>query len=525
MGRKADYSKDIFKQLEEMMTSLSEVKSDLKESKQRVSNLEKTVTSQEKIITELRTSNEELQNHCNELETKCSDLEIENALLRDDNERMKRKLSNNSDNSSLPPSSDQNIPSFSQNGSKDSDEKDTKAPNEYNGRTPSKKKKGGQSGHAGKTLSRKTVEEKIKNGQFKHCIKHVGEPSDKYIVRYVLDFDINVTATEIRIYANEEGKYQIPAAFRADVTYGSEIRSMISCLYSEGVVSNDRICGFINSISGGALEMSEGCVYGICRQFSDFCAEEVKKIEEHLLDHSVACTDATYMTVNGKRAYIRNISTDDEVRYYAMCSKTLADLEKIPALKNFAGILEHDHETALYHFGTGNAECNVHLQRYLKKNTEETGNRWSRDLSCLLSGLNSARKELVASGKDRFTPEQLNRYETRFSEILEEGKVQNKKTKGKLAKAEEKKLLNRLRKYKSNHLLFLYNFDVPYSDNMSERDLRKCKNRQKMSGGFRTMSGMEMYCSIMSVIETVKRRGQNVFTSIASLFEGKPVIS
>ena len=35
------------------------------------------------------------------------------------------------------------------------------------------------------------------------------------------------------------------------------------------------------------------------------------------------------------------------------------------------------HETALYHFGTDHAECNVHIIRYLRKNTEETGNRWS----------------------------------------------------------------------------------------------------------------------------------------------------
>ena len=34
-----------------------------------------------------------------------------------------------------------------------------------------------------------------------------------------------------------------------------------------------------------------------------------------------------------------------------------------------------------------------------------------------------------------------------------------------------------------NHLLFLHDFRVPFDDNMSERDLRKVKNRQKMAGG------------------------------------------
>ena len=57
------------------------------------------------------------------------------------------------------------------------------------------------------------------------------------------------------------------------------------------------------------------------------------------------------------------------------------------------------------------------------------------------------------------------------------------------ATKEETSLLNRLKKYKRNHLLFLHDFNVPFDNNMSERDLRKCKNRQKMSGGFRTEAG------------------------------------
>ena len=59
-----------------------------------------------------------------------------------------------------------------------------------------------------------------------------------------------------------------------------------------------------------------------------------------------------------------------------------------------------------------------------------------------------------------------------------------KGTRGRLAKKEEKALLNRLVKYKANHLLFLYDFRVHYSNNMSEKDLRMCKNRDKMAGGF-----------------------------------------
>ena len=67
-------------------------------------------------------------------------------------------------------------------------------------------------------------------------------------------------------------------------------------------------------------------------------------------------------------------------------------------------------------------------------------------------------------------------------------------------------------------------FSVPFENNLSERDLRKCKNRQKMSGGFRKQSGNEMYCAIMSIIETCKRKQMRVIEQIQQIFEGTPAI-
>lgn len=59
------------------------------------------------------------------------------------------------------------------------------------------------------------------------------------------------------------------------------------------------------------------------------------------------------------------------------------------------------------------------------------------------------------------------------------GREQNLQTKGWNVKKEEKTLLNRLEKYKENHLLFLHDFQIHYSNSMSEKDLRICKNCQK----------------------------------------------
>ena len=59
---------------------------------------------------------------------------------------------------------------------------------------------------------------------------------------------------------------------------------------------------------------------------------------------------------------------------------------------------------------------------------------------------------------------------------------------------------------------------------MSERDLRKCKNREKMAGGFRITKGCEMYCNILSIIATIKRRKMNIIENILKIFQGNPAI-
>ena len=83
----------------------------------------------------------------------------------------------------------------------------------------------------------------------------------------------------------------------------------------------------------------------------------------------------------------------------------------------------------------------------------------------------------------------------RYTTCLEKGIEENHSTKHKYAKREEKTLLTRLEKYRENHLLFLKRFEVPFDNNMSERDLRKVKNRPKMAGGFRKEKAQKQSCA------------------------------
>ena len=483
MGPRFNYGKGLYDQLTEVMARLDAMEK---------THQEETFQMKEEIST-LQKENEHLRE--------------ENRLLREDNARMKSIVSNDSSNTSLPPSSDQ---------------KGGRPANTYNSREKTGKNSGGQKGHKGTTLTKADVEENLRSGKYCHRIREIGkERGGDYTVKYVLDLEVVPVITEVRIYRGKEGTAAIGEEYRSDVCYGEQVKALAVMLYGEGVMSISRITSQLNDLGGGSLKLSEGSVYGFCRKFAQKEERDVKCLEERLLNQEVVSTDATVVTLNGEQSFIRNFSIRDTVLYEGMEEKSLKALGEIEFLKKYTGILIHDHETAMYHFGTGHGECNVHLLRYLKKNTEETGNSWSGKMSGLLTGINRARKEAVERGEKNFQPEEVRKYKEEYREVLREGREENKKTEHKYAKEEEKKLLNRLGKYEKNHLLFAEDFRVPFDDNMSERDLRKAKNRQKMSGGFRKGSGQKMYCVILSILETLKRRGMPLLENIRTVFREK----
>ena len=294
MGPKRDTSKDIVREIESLYekmdamaayfdkksarltNELSEVTQELAETKKELKSTKKELVETKQEMNETKQELVEKKNELTEAKKELAESNQINQILVDDNERMKRILNNNSDNSSLPPSI---------GGGK------TKPANTYNSRQATKKKVGAQKGHPGKNLSKAEIEKKIEAKELECSVVEVGTPSKNYVVRYKLDLKFVGKATKYIIYADQNGKYHIPDDLIADVSYGDIIKAIISLLYSEGVVSNDRICDIMNSMSGGTIHMSTGAVYEICRQFSNICQKEALKYEEALLNKGTICTD------------------------------------------------------------------------------------------------------------------------------------------------------------------------------------------------------------------------------------------
>jgi len=76
-----------------------------------------------------------------------------------------------------------------------------------------------------------------------------------------------------------------------------------------------------------------------------------------------------------------------------------------------------------------------------------------------------------------------------------------------------------LNKHKDQVFKLLFDPDIPYDNNASERTVRPIKVKQKVSGSFRNPDGKgaDTFCQIQSITQTAKKNDQNPFSAILAV--------
>jgi transposase len=65
--------------------------------------------------------------------------------------------------------------------------------------------------------------------------------------------------------------------------------------------------------------------------------------------------------------------------------------------------------------------------------------------------------------------------------------------------------LERLRDYESEVLRFMENAELPCTNNRGERDILMTKVQHKISGCFRSLKGVKVFCRIRSYLSTYRK--------------------
>ena len=437
-----------------------------------------------------------------------------NQKLIEENERLKNHNNKNSNNSSKPSSTDNVTP-----------KKKTGA-NLYNYRVKTNNKAGAQVGHKPHNLSKEDVEKLIKEKKLKvktiyHKIK--GNSQKDPLIKYKMELEINTYVEKHIFKYDEKAKEKLPKEFYTDVTYGTSVKSIAIQLGCYNVIAYESLSNFFKVISNNILKISNGTLVNFVKEFSQKSEKTIKVLEQNFLNGIIGYTDETSTKFNNKKLYIRNYSNKENVVYKVHKHKGHNPIKEDNILPKFLGGIMGDHDTTLYSYGSKNYECNIHLGRYLMElmeNIPET--KWPFLMYDLIFRMNKTRKIAIEFGLDKFSKEKIEEYEKEYDHILELAKEENKKIKSSFYRINKAQpLYNRLIKYKENHLYFIKDFQVPFDDNLSERDLRIFKNKTKISGGFRSLDVAQCFANSLSVIKTSIKRNINPYESIHSIFNNK----
>lgn len=423
-------------------------------------------------------------------------------------DRLKNQLNKDSSNSSKPPSTD-------------TGKKDKSGANLYNSRKKTDKKIGGQKGHKGHCLNKDKVEKMIEDKlvETRTIYHESNNKSGKDVTKYRIGLEVNVYVEKHIFKHNSKTEEKIPKEFYTDVTYDNSVKALTIELGTYNVVALDRLSDLFNVLSKGIIDISNGTLVNFLNEFSLKSKSTLDNIENDLLNKALMYTDDT---TNDNKWYIRNYSNSETVVYKPHKNKGHKQIKEHNILTRYTGGIIHDHDTAMYKYGSNNYECNVHLGRYLEEIIQNVSEiTWAKQLKELLVKAYHDRKVLIKEGSKSFSSNKTNKISKKYDEIISLAKKENKSIKSTYYKEKAIKLTRRCDKYKDNHLAFIYDFSVPFDNNPSERDLRIIKIKTKISGGFKNIDSAKAYCDAISIIKTSIKRKINPFESIKAIFNNE----
>jgi transposase len=441
--------------------------------------------------------------------------------LLEENRKLKSQLSLNSHNSSQPPSSD-----------------GFKKPIKSNRPQNSVRKAGGQPGHPGHTLEMvSNPDEVITHSTPSHCWQCGTDLSfvstcdvEKRQLFELPEIKLKITEhqSEKKVcpHCGRENHGTFPSELICPTQYGSNVKALLVYFNNYQLIPSERCCGIFKDLFGHSLSPAT------LHSANEVCYKELagfeQVVKEKLTQSEVAHFDETGMRCGKKREWLHVASTD-KLTYYSHHSKRGKEAtEAIGILPLFNGIAVHDNWANYFSYNCQHSLCNTHHLRDLTFVEEEEKRPWAEPMKKLLLDGKKVVDKAKEAGFNQLLASELSSHESEYDQIIKSGleeeplspTVQEAK-RGKKKQSKSKNLLDRFQQRKVEILRFMNNFQVPFDNNLAERDLRMMKLKQKISGCFRGKGG-DHFCRIRGYISTLKKSNQNVIQGIQNVFHQEP---
>ena len=453
-----------------------------------------------------------------ELQTVLSTLAARLQVLED-------QQAKNSRNSSKPPSSD-----------------GLKKPRQRSLRQPSGKKAGAQPGHPGHRLD--MVEhpdhcEVHRVSACPHCHTDLNavEPST-YARRQVFDLPpvrVEVTEHQAEIKTCPHCQTVTQAEFPLDVTqptqYGPILQGQMVYFNQYHHIPVDRTAEIFWDLYGQAV--GDGTIVHASTVLAERVQPVNAAVKTHLQDTPATVhVDESGLRVEGRLQWVHVTSTEQVTYLDVSTYRGVKAHQVIDILPHRTGRIMHDDYASYFQYPDAqHATCNAHHLRDLVFLHERHEQAWAEDLAQLLLEIKASVAVAREDGQTTLPAAQQQHFEARYQTVLDAGYAANPrsevepnapKARGKPKQSPARNLLDRLDKHRSAVLAFMYDFNVPFDNNLAERDLRMVKLKQKVSGCFRTTTGAKTFCAIRSYISTARKNGQNILEALRLALVGTP---
>ena len=438
--------------------------------------------------------------------------------LRAEVAELRRRLDQDSSNSSKPPSTDS---PFAKPASKSL-------------RRRSGRKPGGQPGHPGSTLSMVADPDEVERHEPRRCggCGHdlAGCPEAAVERRQVFDLPpMAVRVIEHQLVARRCGcgattGATAPEGVTAPVQYGPRITAIVLYLYVGQFLSKKRAAQALAELFGTPI--SEGTVSAMTERAADGLGGFLGTVKQRIAQADVAGFDETGLRVAGKLHWVHCARTGKYTLITCHPKRGRTGIDDAGVLARFTGVAVHD---AWAPYDTypdpGHQLCCAHALRELQGVAElaapESDWCWAGQAADALVAIQNLVADAVAAGASTLDENALATQLQLYRCAAQIG-ITETAARGDTITKRHNALARRLIDRQDDYLRFTTNWRIPPDNNGSERDIRMIKLRQKISGCLRTLTGAKQFCAIRSYLSTAAKHGRQFFDTLIMLAEGRP---